>query len=142
MAAMAAILGFRSQRFLLFCIYKSPQCFLSSYKSFGPSVREKKRKIDFQDGGHGGRLGFLIGMMLAIFDLQVTPMLPTKFQINCPFVLEAKKYIFALEVTPMLPTKFQVNWPFGSGEEMKNGFSRLPPWRPSWVSDRNDFCYF
>ena len=26
----------------------------------------------------------------------------------------------------MLPTKIQVNWPFGSGEEVKNTFSR---WR-------------
>ena len=26
----------------------------------------------------------------------------------------------------MLPTKFGVNWPFGSGEEVKNRFSR---WR-------------
>ena len=90
MAATAAILDFRSQRFLLFLIYKSPQCFLSSYKSVGPSVREKKRKIDFQDGGHGGHLGFRIGTMLAIFDLQVTPMLPTWFQINWTFDLEAK----------------------------------------------------
>ena len=49
-------------------------------------------KIDFQDGGHGGHLGFTIGMILAIFDLQVTQ---------------------------MLPTKFRVNWPFGSGEEAK-----------------------
>ena len=38
----------------------------------------------------------------------------------------------------MLPTKFGVNWPFGSGEA-KNRFSR---WRPSWISDRNDFSYF
>ena len=36
-----------------------------------------KLKLDFQDGGH---LGFLIGTILAIFDLQVTPMLPTKYQ--------------------------------------------------------------
>ena len=41
------------------------------------SVQEKKRKIDFQDGFHGGHLGFLIGTILAIFDLQVTLMLPT-----------------------------------------------------------------
>ena len=40
--------------------------------------------------------GFPIGMILAIFDLQVTP---------------------------MLPSKFIVNWPFGSGEEAKNRFS-------------------
>ena len=70
------------------------------------------RKIDFQDGGHGGHLGFSIGTVLAIFDLQVTL---------------------------MLPNKFGVNWPFGSGEEAKNRFSR---WRPSWISDRNDLSYF
>ena len=45
-------------------------------------VYEKKRKIDFQDGRHDGHLGFPIGMILAIFDLQVTPMFPTKFGIN------------------------------------------------------------
>ena len=47
-------------------------------------VQEKKRKIDFQAGGHGGHLGFPIGTILAIFDLQVTPMLPTKYQVNWP----------------------------------------------------------
>ena len=76
---------------------------------------EKKRKIDFQDGCHGGHLGFRIGMILAIFDLQVTL---------------------------MLPSKFGVNWPFGSGEEAKNRFSRQLPWRQSWISDRHDFSYF
>ena len=63
--------------FYLFLIKKSSQCFLPSYKSIGPSVQKKKRKIDFQDG----RLGFPIRKMLAIFDLQVTPMLSTKFQV-------------------------------------------------------------
>ena len=47
-------------------------------------VQEKKRKIDFQDGGHGGHLGFPIGTILAIFYLQVTPMLPTKYHVNWP----------------------------------------------------------
>ena len=42
--------------------------------------------------GGGGQLGFRIGMILAIFDLQVIP---------------------------ILPTKFQVSWTFGSGEEKK-----------------------
>ena len=32
--------------------------------------------------------------------------------------------IFDLQVTPMLPSNFGVNWPFGSGEEAKNRFSR------------------
>ena len=40
---------------------------------------QKKQKIDFQD------LGFPIGKFLAILDLQVTPMRPTKFQVNWPF---------------------------------------------------------
>ena len=75
----------------------------------------EEAKIDFQDGCHGSYLGFPISMILAIFDLQVTP---------------------------MLPSKFVVNWPFGSGEEAKNRFTRWLPWWPSWISDRNNFSYF
>ena len=126
-------------------------------ESIGLSVQEKKRKIDFQDGGHGGHLGFPIGTILAIFDLQVTLMLPSKFGVNWPFGSgeEAKidfqdgghfgfpigtiLAIFDLQVTLMVPSKFEVNWPLGSGEEAKNRFSR---WPPSWISDRNDFSYF
>ena len=48
------------------------------------SHQEKKKIIDFQDGGHGGHLGFPIRTISAIFELQVTPMLPTNFQINWP----------------------------------------------------------
>ena len=44
--------------------------------------RRRSQKIDFQDGGH---LGYPIGRILAIFDLQVTPMSPTKFGVNWPF---------------------------------------------------------
>ena len=33
---------------------------------------------------------------------------------------------FDLQVNPILSTKFRVNWPRGSGEEVKNRFSR---WR-------------
>ena len=81
---------------------------VSSQLAFGI----RKRKIDFQDGRHGGHLRFTIGTISAIFDLQVTS---------------------------MLPSKFGVNWPFGSGEEVKNRFSRRPPWR---ISDQHDFSYF
>ena len=112
---MAAILDLWSAWLYLFLIYKSPKCFLPSFESTGLWVQEKKRKIDFQDGGHGAHPGFMIGMILSIFDLQVTP---------------------------MLPTKFGVNWPFGLGEEAKNRFSRWLPWPPSWISDRHDFSYF
>ena len=101
-------------------------------ESTGLSVQEKKRKIDFQDGGH---LGFPIGTILAIFDLQVTLMLPSKFGVNSTGLSVQEKKgkidfqdgghlgfpigtilaIFDLQVTPMLPTKYQVNWPRGVG---------------------------
>ena len=76
--------------FIFFFIYKSPRCFLQSFESVGLSVKEKKRKIYFEDGRYCRHLGFPIGMTLAIFNLQVTA---------------------------MFLTKFRVNWPFGSGEE-------------------------
>ena len=108
----------------------------------GLSIQEKKFKIDFQDGNCGGHLVFLIGMILVIFDLQVTSMILTKFQVNWPFgsADEVKTdfqdgrlrfpikmifTIFDLHVTLMLPTKLRVNWPFGSREEAKNRFSRM-----------------
>ena len=69
----------------------------------------------FEQTLNGSQLGFTIGTILAIFDLRVTP---------------------------MLPTKFLVNWPFNSGEEAKNRFSRWLPWRPSWISDWHEFSYF
>ena len=79
MAAMAAILDIRLARFELFLIYKSPQCLLQSLESNGLSVQEKKLNTDFQDGGHGSHLGFLIRTILAIFDLQVTLMESSDF---------------------------------------------------------------
>ena len=44
-----------------------------------PFGSREEAKNNFQDGGHGGHLGFPIGMILAIFDLQVTLILPTKY---------------------------------------------------------------
>ena len=69
MAEVAASLDLGSEQLSNFIfIFKSPRCFLPSFKSIGLSVQEKKRKIDFQEGGHGGQLGFPIGTILAIFD--------------------------------------------------------------------------
>ena len=155
---MAAILDFQSARFSLFLIYKSPRCFLASLEAIGLSVQEKKRKIDFQDGGH---LGFPMGMILAIFDLPrcfLASLESTGLSVqekkrkidfqdgghggHLGFPIGTILAIFYLQVTPMLPSKFGVNWPFGSGEEAKNRFSRWRPWRPSWISDRHDFSYF
>ena len=44
------------------------------------------------------------------------------------FRLEWVLAIFYLQVTLMIPTKFKVNWSFISGEA-KNRFSRWPAWR-------------
>ena len=71
----------------------------------------------------------MISTILAMFDLLVTPMPPTKFRVNWPLVQEKRKIdfqdggngghlgfpmgtilaIFDLQVTLMLPTKFPVN---------------------------------
>ena len=101
--------------FSYFLTYKSPWYFLPCFKSISLSFQEKKWKIDIQDGRHGRHLGFPIGTILAIFYLQVTH---------------------------MLPTKFRVKWPFSSGEEAKNRCSRWLPWWPCWISDWNNFSYF
>ena len=56
--------------------------YLPSFESIGLLV-QKKRKIGFQGGGD--HLGFPIGTILAISNLNVTPMLPTRFQVNLAF---------------------------------------------------------
>ena len=50
----------------------------------------KKPKIDFLNGGH---LGFTIGTILAVFDLQVTQMLLPSFKITGLSVQETKQKI-------------------------------------------------
>ena len=50
--------------------------------------------------------------------------------------------MFDLQVTPILPTKFQVNQPFGSPEEVQNIFSRWQTWQPFFISDPNNFSFF
>ena len=160
MATIAAIWDSLSQRFELFFIYKSPRCFLSSFKSIGLSVQKKKGKIDFQEGRH---LGFPIGTILAIFISTSHPNPSYQFsnQLALWFrkISEKKSFKMAammaildfrskqfklldLQVTQMLPTKFRIKWPFSSGEAAKYRYSVWLSWRPSWISDRDDFSYF
>ena len=101
-------------------------------------------------------LGFLIRTILAIFDLQVALILPTKFHSVDLSVQETKGKtdfqdchhsshlgymvgkilpIFDLQVAPTRPP-FLVNWPFGSREEAQNRSSR---WWHSWIFDQNNF---
>ena len=60
-------------------LYRSPD-YQTSFESVGLLVQ--KFDIDFQDVGH---LGFPIRTILATFDLQVTLMLPMKFEVVWPF---------------------------------------------------------
>ena len=61
-----------------------------------------------------------MGTILAVFDLQDNLMLPTKsIGLTGQMQKRKQIFMMAAmeEVTPMLPTMFQVNWPFGSGEK-------------------------
>ena len=142
-------------------ICKLSQYFLPSFEIIGLSVLEKKCKMDFQDSCHGSHLRFLAKTILAIFDLQGPPILPTKFWVG--FLVQEKKCkiefqdghyghlgfpirsilaIFDLQVAPINLTKFWFNWPFGSGEEAQNRFYRWQPRQPSWISDQKNWATF
>ena len=60
-------------------LYCSPKC-QTSFESLGPSVQEKKFRINFQDSNCGGHLRFRIEMILAIFDLSHPD---TSYQRSC-----------------------------------------------------------
>ena len=60
----------------------SLRCLPSSFGSIGPMVREEMSFEEFQNGRHGGNLGYLNGTILAILNLSVTVMLPIKFWLN------------------------------------------------------------
>ena len=103
----------------------------------------------------GAIFEFWIRITLAIFDLQVTSILPTKFGVNWifgsgeeiqntfstwrpPLISDQNNFIraiFYLQVAPILPAI----WPFASGNEVQSRFSRI---RPCWTSDWKDFSYF
>ena len=59
---------------------QSPRYFIPSFESVGFLVQEKEFKIDFQDSGHGDHLGFLIGTILAIFNLLIVPIPKLSFK--------------------------------------------------------------
>ena len=102
-------------------------------------------------------------MILATFDLQVTSILPTKFE-SIALLIQEKKFkidfqhgckgdhlgfpirmtsaIFDLQVTPILSIRFRDNRSFYSGEEVQNRFLRWQLWRPSCISNWNHFSCF
>ena len=64
---------------------------LTRFQINWPFGSGEEAKNKFSRWRHGGNLGFLIGTILATFDLQVTLMLPIKFQVNWPFGSEDEK---------------------------------------------------
>ena len=92
----------------------SPLCLPPSFSLIWLTVRELMLFQHFQDGHHGGHLGLWNGRNLAILNLKVTPMPPTKFRLNPTHHLGA-----------------DVVW----------RFSRWSPWRPTWILEGNDFSH-
>ena len=103
-------------------ICKLPLYFISSLESIGLFIQEEKCKTGFEDGGH---FRFLIGMILALFDLQFVSILPRSFESVGLLVQKKSKIdfqdgrhgghlgfhirtiiaIFDLQVADILPTK-------------------------------------
>ena len=71
-------------------LYRSPK-YQTSLESIGLSIQ--KIKIDFQDSSCGSHPEFLIGMISAIFALQITQILPTKFPVYCGLLVKKFKIV-------------------------------------------------
>ena len=99
---------------LRFVIVALPGIFsnLLFYFIFFFTVWEDMSFKEFQNGHHGGHLGYRSGTILAILNLCVTAMPPIKFWLK--------------------PT-------YGLGGDVVRRISRWPPWRSSLLSLRNDF---
>ena len=75
-------------------------------------VWEEMSFEEFQDGRHGGHLGYWNGTVLAILNIYVTSMPPIKFRLN-----------------PI----------YGLGGDVVWRISRWSPWQPSWIIERSNF---
>ena len=67
---------------LAILIFSNAQCLPSSLSSIRLTVPEQMWFEDFQDGCHGGHLGYLNGTILAILNLHTAPMPSTKFPLH------------------------------------------------------------
>ena len=68
----------------LFCLQVTPVK-PTKFRVNSPFGSGEVKKKDFQDGHYGGHLGFPIRTILANVDLQVTLILPIKFQVSGRF---------------------------------------------------------
>ena len=107
---------------------------------------------EFKDGRPGGHLGYLNGPILAILNLNVSPLPPSKFWLNptypswgCHLKIHlgyrngTMLAVLNFHIAPMPPTKFQLKLTYGFAGDVVWRISRWPLWWPSWISERNDF---
>ena len=113
MATMATSLDIRTEWFLQFWTSMSLRCLPSSFGSIWLMVCEEMSFEEFQHGCPGNHLGYWNRTILAILNLCVTVMPPIKFQLNLTY---------------------------GLGGDVVWIILRWPPWRPSWISEQNNFC--
>ena len=155
MATVAAILGFRSERFSYFWYTNCPDT--SHQVSSQLVLPVTKRSLKWFSRWLPWRPSWIFNQNdFSYFESPSHPDTSHRFESIGSLVLEKKAEnifsrwppgcpigtilaIFDLQVIPSFPTKFRVSWPFRSGEEAQNRFSRR---RPSWISDRNDFRCF
>ena len=112
--------------------------------------QEKTRKINFQDGGHGGHLGFPNGMRISenrfsrwLFRRRSEKKIFKIAAMAANLDFPSEQFICFLSIShPDANYQVSCQVVFVSGEEAKNKFSRWWPWRPSWMFDRNNFSYF
>ena len=119
--------------------------FPTKFRNNRPFSSRKEAQIDFQDGRHD--LGFPIRMILAIFDLQVTPMLPI-FRVDWPFWFRrrCKKYSDHLGLAAILFIRAERFWAMlveGHAKEHEHELFQNPI---HWLRRRQltffFFCFF
>ena len=116
---------------------------------------------EFQDGYSGDYLGYGNITILAILNMYVIPMPPIKFRLNQFTVWEMSldefqdgsrcshlwyietngtiSAILNLYAAQMPPIKFLLNPTYDVGGDEIWKILSWPPWRPSWISERNNF---
>ena len=136
----------------LCCSDASHHVFAQSDLRFGRRYRLKNF--------NGGHLEYRNETILAVLNLYVAPMPPIKFRLMVWEEMSFEEFqdglcgghlgyrnetilaILNLCVTVMLPIKFWLNPTDSLGGDVVWRFSRWPPWRRPWISDRNDFSKF
>ena len=159
MAAVTAIEDIVTKWFEQFWISMSPQCLPQSFGSIWLTIRELLRFEDFQEGHLGGHLRYL-NDFLQFWIFVSLRCLPSSFGWIRIMVWEEMSFeefqdgrhgshlecwdetnLAVLHFSPVPHIKFQLSPTYRSGADVFSRFSSLPPWRPAWILERNEFNY-